>query len=66
MGKKPFRPFIELYLDPAFRTARDLKYNCQYPAQAFVMDLIKTYGEGIVKAIVESYDSRYLKDLEEI
>ena len=30
------------------------------------MDLIKVYGEGIIKAVVESYDSRYLRDLEDI
>ena len=30
------------------------------------MELIKQYGEGIVKALVEAYDPRYLKDLEDI
>jgi hypothetical protein len=30
------------------------------------MELVKTYGEGIMKAIIESYDSRYLHDLEDI
>ena len=30
------------------------------------MELIKVYGEGIVKALVESYDPRYLADLEDI
>lgn len=66
MGKKPFRQYIELYLDPAFRIAKDYKYNCQYPAQQFIMELNKIYGEGIVKAIVESYDQRYLTDLENL
>ena len=30
------------------------------------MELNKIYGEGIVKAIVESYDQRYLADLENL
>lgn len=30
------------------------------------MELIKQYGEGILKALVEAYDPRYLGDLEEI
>ena len=30
------------------------------------MELVKTYGEAIMKAIIESYDSRYLRDLEDI
>jgi hypothetical protein len=31
------------------------------------MDLIKTYGESIIRAIVESsFDSRYLRDLDDI
>ena len=30
------------------------------------MELNQVYGEGIMRAIVESYDSRYLQDLEEI
>jgi len=30
------------------------------------MDLVKTYGEGIMKAIIEAYDDRYLRDLEDI
>jgi hypothetical protein len=44
----------------------DPKFNCQYPAQEFIIELVKTYGEGIIKAIVEGYDSRYMRDLEEI
>ena len=69
LGKKTFRPYVEYYLDATFRTAKgkhiyliilDHKYNCQYPAQTFLMELNKTYGEGILRAIVESHDSRYL------
>jgi len=30
------------------------------------MTLVKEYGEGIMKAIVESYDDRLVRDLEEI
>ena len=30
------------------------------------MELIKQYGEGIVKALVEAYDPRYLADFEDI
>jgi hypothetical protein len=29
VGKKPFRQYIELYLDPAFRTAKRKRHN--YP-----------------------------------
>lgn len=35
-----------------------------YSAQDFILDMEKTYGQGIFKAIVEGHDDRYLVDLE--
>eukprot|EP00347_Sterkiella_histriomuscorum_P007190 403349918 len=66
VGKKVFRPYLELFLDSAFRSAKDDRYNCQFPAQQFIMTLIKEYGEGIMKAVVESHDDRLLRDLDDI
>jgi len=33
VGKKPFRQYIELYLDPAFRTAKGKRNNYSDPMQ---------------------------------
>ncbi|CDW87499.1 uncharacterized protein loc100889564 [Stylonychia lemnae] len=65
-GKSQFRPYLELFIEPAFRTAKDDRYNCQYPAQEFVMTLVKVYGQSIVRAVIESYDDRFLGDFQNI
>ena len=65
MGKKKFRGHVELFLDPAFRTAKVLEHqNMALAAQDFIMFMEKTYGPGIFKAIVEGHDERYLADLQ--
>ena len=33
-------------------------------AQDFILEMDKTYGAGIFKAILESHDDRYVADLE--
>ena len=66
LGKKKFRGHVELFLDPAFRNAKSLdKQNMAIAAQEFIMAMEKMYGENIFKAIVESHDDRYLKQLSE-
>ena len=65
MGKKKFRAHVELFLDPAFRTAKVLEHQgMALAAQDFILFLEKTYGQGIFKAIVESHDDRYVADLQ--
>ena len=69
LGKKKFRAYVELFLDPTFRNARSFDHkdtNMSIAAQEFVLALNKTYGENIFKAIVESHDDRLLKALAEI
>ena len=65
IGKKKFRGYIELYLDPTFRAANNLEnLNMAVAAQDFILDLEKTYGPGIFKAILEGHDQRFIQDLE--
>jgi hypothetical protein len=65
IGKKRFRGFVELYLDPCFRAANNQdNLNMAVAAQDFILDLEKTYGNGIFKAILEGHDERYVQDLE--
>lgn len=66
LGKKGFRPHVELFLDPAFRNFNHLSLNCGFAAQDFVLNLNKQYGNNVFFAIVEGHDERYLKDLEQI
>lgn len=64
LGKKKFRGYVELFLDPVFRSAKDEQYmNMAVAAQDFILEMEKTYGENIFKAIVESHDERFVKDL---
>merc|ERR1719263_1745122 len=64
VGKKPFRGYVELFLDPAFRCAKsDEHRNMGAAAQDFILELEKTYGPNIFKAIVESHDERFVNDL---
>lgn len=63
LGKKKFRGFVELFLDPIFRNIKQEETNCGVAAQDFLLHLNKTYGEGIFKAIVENHDDHYLDKL---
>lgn len=64
IGKKKFRGFVEIFLDPAFRTAKVLEHQgMALAAQEFILCLEKMYGEGIFKAIVEGHDERLVADL---
>jgi len=66
LGKKKYRPYVELFLDPAFRVAQQQysqehqSLNCALAGSDFVLALGKTYGEGIFKAILEGHDERYV------
>lgn len=45
LGKKKFRGHVELFLDPAFRTAKVLEHQgMALAAQDFILFLEKTYG----------------------
>lgn len=63
LGKKPFRHSVELFLDPAFRNARnDVHRNMAVAAQDLLLAFERQYGQGIFKAIVESHDDRYVAE----
>lgn len=65
IGKKKFRGYVELFLDPTFRNAKNQdNLNMALAAQDFILEMEKTYGAGIFKAILESHDDRYIADLE--
>lgn len=65
IGKKKFRGFVELFLDPVFRNAKNLEnMNMALAAQDFILEMEKTYGPSIFKAILEGHDDRYVADLE--
>ena len=65
MGKKKFRNYVELFLDPIFRAANNKdNQNMAISAQDLTLELEKTYGQSIFKAILEGHDERYVKDLE--
>ena len=67
LGKKKFRGYVDTFLDPAFRNAKkqQQEQNMAIAAQEFILDLEKTYGENIFRAILESHDDRYNNDLKE-
>ena len=66
LGKKKFRGHVDTFLDPAFRNAKKKEeQNMAIAAQEFILDMEKTYGQNIFKAIVESHDDRYVNDLNE-
>ena len=53
LGKKPFRNSVELFLDPAFRNAKDEQHrNMAVAAQDLLLAFEKLYGQGIFKAIL--------------
>ena len=66
LGKKKFRAHVDDFLDPAFRTSKRLEnMNMAIAAQDFILAMDETYGPSIFKAIVESYDDKYLSDLDQ-
>lgn len=66
LGKKKFRGFVELYLDPAFRNTKNNNQNCAVAAQDFLASLSKVFGENITRAIVENHDSSYVAEYDGI
>ena len=56
MGKKKFRGFVELFIEPLFRNTRNENKNCAAAAEDCLLEMRKVYGENIFKAIVESVD----------
>ena len=69
VGKKKLRGFVELFLDPTFRNAKSLDHqatNMSLSAQDFILELERTYGENIFRAIVESHDDHLLPELKRI
>lgn len=66
LGKKKFRGLVELYLDPAFRNTNHTSQNCAVAAQDFINSLSKVFGENISRAIIESHDSKYLAEYDQI
>merc|ERR1719329_255377 len=65
IGKKKFRNQVEIFLDPAFRNAKNQEHqNMSYAAQDFILAMERTYGQGIFKAILEGHDDRFIQDLE--
>lgn len=65
LGKKKFRGYVEVFLDPAFRNAKNQdNLNMALAAQDFILEMEKTYGAGIFKAILEAHDDRYIADLD--
>ena len=66
LGKKKFRAHVDDMLDPAFRNSKRLEnMNMAIAAQDFILAMDDTYGQSIFKAIVESFDDRYLQDLDQ-
>lgn len=64
IGKKNFRNYIELFLDPIFRAAKDnANQNMAVQAQDFAIQLEDLYGPTIFKAILENHDERYIAEL---
>ena len=69
IGKKKFRPHLELFLECTFRIARSLEQydtSMALSASDFLVFLDKTFGENIFKAIVEAHDERNVKLLQQL
>jgi len=66
LGKKAFRHYVELFLEPAFRNINNQSMNGGFAAQDLIVNMNNAYGNNVFSAIVEQYDSRYLQDLERI
>lgn len=56
LGKKKFRGYVELMLDPVFRNTNHSSQNCAISAQDFLLEVNKVYGDSITKAIIENHD----------
>lgn len=56
IGKKKFRSFVEITLDPAFRNLKNEHQNCKVSAEDYLISLKKAYGDNIFKAIIEGHD----------
>ena len=56
IGKKKFRSFVEIFLDPTFRNVDHSSQNCALAAHDFLLELNKVYGENICRAIIENHD----------
>jgi hypothetical protein len=39
IGKKNFRQFVEIFLDPTFRNTKDSNQNCGFSAQDFLLNM---------------------------
>jgi hypothetical protein len=66
LGKKKFRAYVELMLDPTFRNTNHSHQNCAAAAQDFILEVNKVYGENITRALIENHDSRYSREFETI
>ena len=45
LGKKPFREYVDLFLDPAFRNAKSQEHqNMAVAAQDFILAMESVYG----------------------
>lgn len=66
LGKKKFRGFVELYLDPAFRNTKHSNQNCAVAAQDFIASLSKVFGDNIARAIVENHDASLVGEYDQI
>mmetsp|Transcript_39540 Transcript_39540/g.60389 ORF Transcript_39540/g.60389 Transcript_39540/m.60389 type:complete len:256 (+) Transcript_39540:1576-2343(+) len=61
IGKKKFRGYVELFLDPSFRAGKlEESQNLAVAAQELLLAMEKTYGSSIFKAILEGHDDRYI------
>ena len=66
LGKKKFRGFVELFLDPVFRNTNHQNQNCAVAAQDFLANLGKVFGENIARAIVENHDAGKVEEYDRI
>ena len=66
LGKKAFRGYVELFLDPTFRNTKDSNQLSSCAAQDFLLMLNKTFGAGIFRAIIENQYSKYLQEFDMI
>merc|ERR1711871_1222085 len=63
-GKKKFRPFVEIFIDPVFRNVNHNHQLCAISAQDFLLSLEKIYGPNIMRGILEQGSSRYVDEFE--
>ena len=58
LGKK-FRPFLESFLEPLFRSFKKETGNCLWAVEELLLAMEKQVGPNIFKAILEKENSRY-------